>query len=420
MTTRIINYFKTYAKYDKQQQKYYIDNLKTVFEHYYKYNDDNESIEHYYEDDELENRITTSICEFKRFEDGFYSYIDLKQKQIIEIYEYAECDTTVDYIIDIFNFLMLNSFNCNGYYKSRFQKYILYILERQRTEQTHEENKYKEYKKFKQWLDLYDMSYKISSQIHSQRLKNIEDKINNMIDYKIKSNLYDIFNENPNVWKDLINNLNEQSKEILIDEIVKFNENDVIKRVSDKISKNNVCHKIAEKVVKDSYKQVNEQLQDYLKTPSMNEMVEKSVEKSVEDYFNYRNYLSVRCGDYINKHVINLNDRLNNITKSIKELKLKYVNNENVENKNINNENVNNENVEDKNDYSKCFIPHGRKLNLKLNELMKFTKYNDVKVFKAELINNNIIKKDFVVNGSTYRLTEEQKNQFIKDFNKFK
>ena len=429
MTTRIINYFKTYAKYDKQQQKYYIDNLKTVFEHYYKYNDDNESIEHYYEDDELENRITTSICEFKRFENGFYSYIDLKEKQIIEIYEYVECDeyiTSVDYIIDIFNFLMLNSFNCNGYYKSRFQKYILYILERQRTEQTHEENKYKEYKKFKQWFDLYDMSYKISSQIHSQKLKNIEDRINKMIDYKIKSNLYDIFNENPNVWKDLINNLNEQSKEILIDEIVKFNENDVIKRVSDKISKNNVCHKIAEKVVKDSYKQVNEQLQDYLKTPSMNEMIEKSV----EDYFNYRNYLSVRCGDYINKHVINLNDRLNNITKSIKELKLKYVNNENVENKNINNkyvnndnvnnDNVNNDNVEDKNDYSKCFIPHGKKLNLKLNELMKFTKYDDVKVFKAELINNNIIKKDFVVNGSTYRLTEEQKNQFIKDFNKFK
>ncbi len=387
-------------------KKYYIDNLKTVFEYYYKYNEDNELIEQYYENDELENRIKTSIFEFKKYEDGFYSYIDLKEKQIIEIYEYVECDTTVDYIIDIFNFLMLNSFNCNGYYKSRFQKYILYILERQRTEQTHEENKYKEYKKFKQWFDLYDMSYKISSQIHSQKLKNIENRINEIVDNKIKYNLYDIFNNNPNVWKDLINNLNEQSKEILIDEIVKFNENDVIKRVSNKISKNNVCHKIAEKVVKDSYKQVNEQLQDYLKTQSMHEMIEKSV----EDYFNYRNYLSVRCGDYINKHVINLNDRLNNITKSIKELKLKYVNNENV----------NNDNVENKNDYSKCFIPHGRKLNLKLNELMKFTKYNDVKVFKAELIKNNIIKKDFDLQGSTYRLTEEQKNQFIKDFNKFK
>ncbi len=163
-------------------KKYYIDNLKTVFEYYYKYNEDNELIEQYYENDELENRIKTSIFEFKKYEDGFYSYIDLKEKQIIEIYEYVECDTTVDYIIDIFNFLMLNSFNCNVYYKTRFEKYILYILERQRTEQTHEENKYKEYKKFKQWFDLYDMSYKISAQIHSQKLKNIENRINYAID----------------------------------------------------------------------------------------------------------------------------------------------------------------------------------------------------------------------------------------------
>ena len=42
MTTRIINYFKIYAKYDKQQHIYYINNLKTVFEHYYKFNEDNE------------------------------------------------------------------------------------------------------------------------------------------------------------------------------------------------------------------------------------------------------------------------------------------------------------------------------------------------------------------------------------------
>ena len=51
---------------------------------------------------------------------------------------------------------------------------------------------------------------------------------------------------------------------------------------------------------------------------------------------------------------------------------------------------------------------------------MKFSKYNDVKIFKAELIKNNIIKKDFDLQGSTYRLTEEQKNQFVKDFNKYK
>ena len=172
MTTRIINYFKTYAKYDKQQQKYYIDNLKTVFEHYYKYNEDNELIDGYYEDDELDNRIKTSICEFKNYEDKFYFHLDLEQKRIIEIIsdeseDYDEYNNTVYYVIDIFNFLMSNNFNYNDYYKSKFNKYILYMLERQRTEQTHEENKYKEHKKFKQWFDLYDMNYKISSQIHS-------------------------------------------------------------------------------------------------------------------------------------------------------------------------------------------------------------------------------------------------------------
>ena len=152
----------------------------------------------------------------------------------------------------------------------------------------------------------------------------------------------------------------------------------------------------------------------------MNELIEKSV----EDYFNYRDYLTVRCGDYINKHVINLNDRLNNITKSIKELKLQYVNNndnnENVNNEN--NENVNN-NVNDNNsnsDFNSCFVKHGKKFNLKLNELMKFSKYEDVKVFKTELIKNNVIKKDFDLQGSTYRLTEEQKNQLIEYFKKFK
>ena len=237
-----------------------------------------------------------------------------------------------------------------------------------------------------------------------------------MIDYKIKCNLYDIFNSNPNVWKDLINNLNEQSKEVLINEIIKHNEGDIIKRVSNKISKNNVCHKMAEKVVKESYNQVNEQLQDYLKSESMNE----KIEKSVDEYFNYRNYLSIRCGDYINKHVINLNDRLNNITKSIKELKLQYVNNESVESvENVESEENESESKKE-NDYNECFIKHGKKFNLKLNELMKFSKYNDVKMFKAELIKKNIIKKDFDLQGSTYRLTEEQKNQFVKDFNKFK
>ena len=51
---------------------------------------------------------------------------------------------------------------------------------------------------------------------------------------------------------------------------------------------------------------------------------------------------------------------------------------------------------------------------------MKFSKYDDVKIFKTELIKNNVIKKDFDLQGSTYRLTEEQKNQLIDDFKTFK
>ena len=209
MTTRIINYFKIYAKYDKQQHIYYINNLKTVFEHYYKFNEDNELIDDEYVMNDVENDIKTSIDAFKNHCNECYYDIDLNKKLIINT-----DDNTVYDIIDIFNFLMLNRFYFNDYYKSRFNKYILYILEKQRTEKTHEENKFKEYKKFKQWFDSYDMTYKISSQIYSQRLGNIENRINQMIDYKIKSNLYEIFNENPNVWNDLIRNLNEQSKEV--------------------------------------------------------------------------------------------------------------------------------------------------------------------------------------------------------------
>ena len=138
MTARIINYFKIFAKYDKQQN-YYIDNLKTVFEHYYKYNEDNELIDdEYYDDDDVEK----SIYDFKKHCDKYYFYIDLDKKQTIEDNDYNH---TVNDVIDIFNFLMSNNFNCNDYYKSKFNKYILYILERERTEKTHEENKFKEY-----------------------------------------------------------------------------------------------------------------------------------------------------------------------------------------------------------------------------------------------------------------------------------
>ena len=79
MTTRIINYFKTYAKYDNQQHYYYNDNLKSIFEHYYKFNDDNETIEYYDEND-----MKTSIYQFKKHCDKYYIYINLDNKRIID------------------------------------------------------------------------------------------------------------------------------------------------------------------------------------------------------------------------------------------------------------------------------------------------------------------------------------------------
>ena len=50
---------------------------------------------------------------------------------------------------------------------------------------------------------------------------------------------------------------------------------------------------------------------------------------------------------------------------------------------------------------------------------MKLSKIEDIKEFKKTLIDKNIIKKDFDLAGSTYRLTEQQKKQLINDFTKF-
>ena len=61
MTTKLINYFKIKAKYDKQTHNYYIDNLKTIFEHYYYYNDDNEFVDN----PKADFYINLSISEYK-------------------------------------------------------------------------------------------------------------------------------------------------------------------------------------------------------------------------------------------------------------------------------------------------------------------------------------------------------------------
>ena len=403
MTTRIINYFKTFAKYDKQQKIYYINNLKTVFEHYNIYNEDNELMNDYYNNNEIDNDINNDIKEFKKYDYGTFKYIDLEQKQILN-------DETINKILQIFNFLMINRFNCNNHYKLKFEKYILYILEKERTNKTHEENKFKEYRKYKEWFYYYDMNYEICSQINSQKIENIEKRINEIVDDKIKDNLSNIFNNNPNLLKDLIYNLNEQSKQILINEIIKYNESEVIERISKKISQNEQYNKFADDVIKESESIVKQKFNNYLKSNSIHDLVESTI----KDYLAYNNCVTKECKIYVD----NINSRLSKVNNTIKNLELKYINLSSNSNSTSENDNSTSEN--DNNNYEECFISHGNKYSLKLKELMKHSKYKSLKDFKLQLINNDVIKKDFTLNGSTYRLTEEQKKQFIKDFNKFK
>ena len=456
MTTKLINYFKIKAKYDKQNHNYYIDNLKTIFEHYYYYNDDNEFVDNPRGD----FYINLSISDYKSKYESRTWKVDLESKRRLN-------EGTFNDIINIYNLICDGSFYCTNIYTIKLQNYILYILEKQRTKQTHEENKYKQYKKYKQWFDIYDMVYPISYQITHQRLVNIERNIEYSIDRKINDNLADILNDNPDMLKNLIYNISDKSKEILINEIIKYNEGEVIERVSKLIAKNKTYNKIANKVVKQSEEQVKIIFNDYLKSNS----VKESIDKEVTDFLTYNSYLIKRCDTHIHQNINNLYVRLNNISKTIKELKLQYTaqsassasanndseNNNNSDNNNSNNNNSNNNNSssdsdneisindnivpginnelideinnelinDDSNDenvnnnYDECFLKHGNKYKLRFKELIKFSKFSSVKLFKEALIKNNIIKNDFTLSNNTYILTEEQKKQFIIDFNKF-
>ena len=138
-------------------------------------------------------------------------------------------------------------------------------------------------------------------------------------------------------------------------------------------------------------------------------------------------YLGGRVETYAQRTGIykTIDDKLNKINSKIKELKLQYLNNNsnnnsnensnnnsnNNSNENSNNNSNNNSENENKNlNFDNCFVKHGKsKYNLKLGELMKLSNIKDIKEFKKTLIDKNIIKNDYLV-GSTYRLTEQQKN----------
>jgi glutamyl/glutaminyl-tRNA synthetase len=136
-----------------------------------------------------------------------------------------------------------------------------------------------------------------------------------------------------------------------------------------------------------------------------------------------------------------IDDKLNKINSKINKLNSQYLNNKSNENVNENtnilneksnenidklNENINentnkdidnkNENIDKLNEnINNCFIKHGKKYNLKLNELMKLSNIKDIKEFKQILINYELIKDEYLINR-TYRLTEEQKQLLIDNF----
>ena len=411
MTSYLIDYFVKYAKFDSKNNNYYFDNLKSIFT--------------YHDED-----YNTYMNKFKRNQFTYEAEkTKYETKRIIDEY-------TVNDIINLFNFFQHQHIIYNELYKIKFLDYILYILEKIETETSHQQNRYIKYKKYKQWFELYDMNYKIINTCVNVRMDNIYKNIVREIDSKIKNDIFEYIDNNEDILKNFIGHLNDNSKQILIDQMILYYKDDVIKKASEKINKNEIVKKLSINVIKES----KEQLDEYLKSDSV---VEK-YNKSVDDYINYRDYMSKKCESYVNQNITNLNLRLNNISKTIKELKLQYINksendksessvlsnevSESENDKSENNESNSSESTEsnesetnesdDNLDIDNCFVKHGKKFNLRLNELMKLSKYDNVKQFKKYLIDNKVIKKEFDLQGSTYRLTEEQKIQFNIDFKK--
>lgn len=418
MTSELIEFFKQYAKFDKQSENYYINNLKTVF--YF----ENRRVN--YDDDIYMDSVENDIEQYKQHikktcDKWIYEeeISDLENKHVIN-------QSTVSKVIDIFYYIDNFNFNFDEVYKSKFFNYILYVLEKKQTETTHKTNRYINNKKFKEWLISYDMNYNISRKFMCSSITKIEERINEIVDNKIKNNLSELINNNTDILKSLIINLNDESKEILINEIVEYHEKEIIKRVSNKLNKNKVADKMALKMIKECNDNINSNLNNKLNEFIKSESTNETFKKGIDDFMTYDNYLTKKIGYEKGSFNCKLVERINKISETIKELKVQYSNNSSNESSKDSNDNSNgskdsnecSNDSNDNNDYENCFVKHGKLFNLKLGELMKHSKFEDITEFKTELIKKNIIKKDFKIAGSTYRLTEEQKKQFIINFKK--
>jgi len=420
MTSDLIEYFKSYAKFDKETNEYYIDNLKTVFNYYFITYDEKD-------EDKFEvdyGMVDEEIEDYKQYLKTNNEW--LSESQIKELDE-KHCISlnTIIKVIDIFYYLDKFNFNFDDEYKNQFSKYILYVLEKKRTIRTKQANKYMKYKKIGKWIKSYQMNYQMLKRFTSSSIERIENRVNEIIDYKIKSKLSTLLNNNNDLLKDLIKNLNEESKNILIDEIIKYNEGEIINRVSKKLKSNKVVNKMCLNIMSEADNQIKTTF-----TGKLNQFIES--DKSNKIYENGLNhFITFHPASQFGKSIMNygkeigiyncneLNEKIKAIDSKIESLKVEYLRCESSENNSLESseDSENNSSENEKVDFSDCFKLHGKsQFNMNIKNLMKHSNIKNFNEFKDKLIEKNIIKKDFKLVGSSYRLTKDQKETFINEF----
>lgn len=421
MTSHLIEYFKTYSKFDKETNDYYINNLKTVFNYYFTTYD---------EKDENKFEVDYEMVE-EEIED-YKNYLKinnewLSESQIKELDERHKIEfNTIIKVFDIFYYLDKFNYNFDEEFKNQFSKYILYVLEKKRTTTTKQANRYIKYKKIGKWIKSYQMNYQMLKRFTGSSIERIENRINEIIDYKMKLGLSNLLNNNTDLLKDLIKNLNEESKNILIDEIVKYNEGEIINRVSKKLKNNKVVNKMCLNMMEEADNQIKSTF-----TGKLNHFIESDESNKIyENGLNH--FITFHPASQLGKSIMNygkeigiyncneLNERIKAIDSKIESLKVEYLrcDKSNSSNSSESSESNSSEDSNDSNiDFNDCFKLHGKsQFNLSIKNLMKHSNFDDFKEFKNKLIEKNIIKKDFKLVGSSYRLTKDQKETFINEF----
>lgn len=417
MTDSLIKYFIKYVKFDDKTDSYYIDNYKTVFEFLKK--SEYTTKEHF----EFINPLT----EIK-------DYINITQKGCIDYYEYealedfytCEFSETVNKVIDIFNYFNQNTIIYNDKYKNKFNGYILYLLDKKfKTDEKHETNRFIKFKKNRIYLNNYDMNYEISHSLQLRFEKQMYKYIDKKIDNTIKNELEDLLNDNEDILKNLVYHLNENSKNIIINEIIKYNEGEIMEKTAKNINHNPLINNMCNDMLKECNERIDKGFKERINEFIKSDFTKQTFEEEIKNYICYipAEDMGRKIYDYAKRMDINkdLTKQVENITKKIKILELNYqVNNNNEIKENEIKEINNNENelLKQKRiqDIDKCFEKYGKQFNLKLGELMKLSKYENRNEFKECLKKKQIIKSDFKLAGSTYRLSTEQKTQFINDF----